>query len=224
MRTWAKSPSLLCVRADCRARLCVLTQPPSSVEKSPNEFGNLLCCCGVCMALASFGITTILQPIQTCNPRSTVPSYELQLDDSAVQLKTAVNDCCFHIAHATTTVPLDKIQDVQLQETWYHTLFGVKQVNIQTAGMNTNADGVAKPEISAAFLRDPERVRESIALAARLHKEAMSAPGQAAMRRNAAPGMIEFFLVGTCLSPFLARHRQCNPGRAAVADHRRHAH
>lgn len=170
------------------SRFSRVNPSPHTVEKAPSEFGNLLCCYGGCMALASFGITLIFQPIQTCNPQSTVPDYALQLDESAVQLKSAYNDCCCHIAHSTTTVPLDKIQDVQLQETWIHTLFGVKKVNIQTAGMNATADGVPKPEISAAFLREPERVRESIAMAARLHKEAMSAPGQAAMRRTAAPG------------------------------------
>ncbi len=92
----------------------------------------------------------------------------------------------FHTSHhSKTTVPLEKIQDVQLEETWLHTLFGVKKVNVETAGINNTANGTASPEISAAFLKQPEQVREAIALAARLNREAMGAPGQARMHRNA---------------------------------------
>lgn len=52
----------------------------------------------------------------------------MQLQSDSVKMSAAMNDCFCHIAESHVTVPLDKIQDVQLQESWVQTMFGLKQV------------------------------------------------------------------------------------------------
>ncbi|PNW88343.1 hypothetical protein CHLRE_01g025350v5 [Chlamydomonas reinhardtii] len=101
------------------------------------------------------------------------PYHSLTLERDTLKVKWAVNDCCFHIAHNTKAVPLEKIQDVQLSEDCCLTMFSLKQVNVETAA------GAGR-EVEAAFCAEPEKVRDAIQLAARLHKAAMSAPGAVA--------------------------------------------
>ncbi|KAG2444618.1 hypothetical protein HXX76_001362 [Chlamydomonas incerta] len=61
-------------------------------------------------------------------------------------------------------------------------MFSLKQVNVETAA------GAGR-EVEAAFCAEPEKVRDAIQLAARLHKAAMSAPGAVAgMTRAGALG------------------------------------
>lgn len=101
-----------------------------------------------------------------------------------MQISTAANDCCCHIATTQKTVPLEKIQDVELQESCINTCFGLKQVNVQTAGT-----GGLVPEVAAAFLASPEQARLAIQTAVKLHKQHMTAPGQLpGMQRDLATG------------------------------------
>ncbi|KAG2449105.1 hypothetical protein HYH02_005853 [Chlamydomonas schloesseri] len=101
------------------------------------------------------------------------PYHTLTLERDTLKVKWAINDCCFHIAHNSKAVPLEKIQDVQLSEDCCLTMFSLKQVNVETAA------GAGR-EVEAAFCAEPEKVRDAIQLAARLHKAAMSAPGAVA--------------------------------------------
>jgi hypothetical protein len=63
-------------------------------------------------------------------------------------------------------------QDVELQSNCLLTCFGLKAVNIQTAGQG----GTVLPEVSAVFLAQPEKVREAVQLAVKLYRQ----PGRAA--------------------------------------------
>lgn len=56
-------------------------------------------------------------------------SAALQLDKDAVQLNSASNDCCCHIASSVKTVPLEKIQDVELSKDWVQSIFGLQMVS-----------------------------------------------------------------------------------------------
>lgn len=59
------------------------------------------------------------------------------------------------------------MQDVELQSNCCLTCFGLKAVNVQTAGQS----GTVAPEVSAAFLANPEKVREAIQLAVKLYRQ-----------------------------------------------------
>ena len=62
--------------------------------------------------------------------------YSLKLDSESIIFDSAFNDCCCHIAVSQQTIPLDKVQDVQLQSGCLQTCFGLKEVRVQTAGVN----------------------------------------------------------------------------------------
>lgn len=160
-----------------------LLEKPIVFETTEN-YKSFLCCCGAVAGVLSFGIAALFTPISVFCPVTTYKHFGLRLDRDSVQVSTAVNDCCCHVASTQKTVPLEKIQDVELQENCVHTCFGLKQVNVQTAG-----SGSLVPEIAAAFLASPAEARQAIQIAVKLHKQAMSAPAQmSSMQRMAAAG------------------------------------
>lgn len=59
------------------------------------------------------------------------------------------------------------LQDVELKTNCLLSCFGLKAVNVQTAGQG----GTPFPEISALFLKDPEKVREALQLAVKLYRQ-----------------------------------------------------
>lgn len=129
----------------------------------------------------------------TATPASfcVVPSNSAAAADAVARLPHRLlhsNDCCFHIATTQKTIPLDKVQDVQLNTNCCLSCFHLKSVDVQTAGQ-----GSAMAEVTAAFCKNPEQAREAIRLAVKRAKEAgpagaalMAAPGQQAM--SAAAG------------------------------------
>lgn len=126
-------------------------------------------------------------PLSLFRPRKVIQHYSLQLDQDNLTFNSAWNDCCTHISRGQKTVPLDKIQDVQLQEGCCQTLFGLKTIEVQTAGMN-GPNGA--PEITATFLAHPEEARQAIQLAMKLTRARLAvAPGHmAAMQRSPGAG------------------------------------
>lgn len=52
----------------------------------------------------------------------------MQLGSDSLKYSTATNDCCCHIAYEQKTVPLDKIQDVELQTDCLLSCFDLKKV------------------------------------------------------------------------------------------------
>ena len=44
-----------------------------------------------------------------------INTYFIQLNKDVVKFSDAGNDCCMHIASTQRTVPLEKIQDVELK-------------------------------------------------------------------------------------------------------------
>jgi membrane protein YdbS with pleckstrin-like domain len=112
------------------------------------------------------------------HPSPAAVPYLPQLDRDVVRFNSARNDLCCHIATTSKAVPLDKIQDVEVNKNAILTCFGLKSVNIQTAGQGAGP----MPEVSAQFLQNPEQVRDAIQLAAKLAKQhaAGGAPQQAA--------------------------------------------
>lgn len=151
-------------------------------EQTPS-FRNYLCCLGAAMCACTYGFSICFVPIATFAGGSLSDRYSLRLDKDNLRANKAYNDCCCHIATTSATVPLDKIQDVQLKETCCLTCFKLKQIDVQTAGQ---AGPEGRPEISVAFLKQPEQVREAIQLAVKLSKQnALQAPLQAmAMGRS----------------------------------------
>lgn len=163
--------------------LSVLADKPIVFAKT-RKFNQLQLCCGWTNCLASMGMTLLCNPIATCAPSVMFPEYQLTLDAHSVKYSNAYNDCCCHVATSQKVVPLEKIQDVELQEAWYQTCFGLKQVNVQTAGQ-----GGMGAEVEAAFLTAPEAARDAIQRAAKLHRAAATAarapwPWRAQRRRG----------------------------------------
>ncbi|KAG1656640.1 hypothetical protein FOA52_008864 [Chlamydomonas sp. UWO 241] len=132
-----------------------------------------------CMVVSTCGMSGFC-PISLFCPSKVTSQMALRLKDDSIVLEGAVNDCCFHVAKSKKTVPLGKVQDVQLQEGCLETIFGLKRLMVETAGMN-GPNG--EPEIVATFVANPDLAAEALRHAVKLwRKGARSAPGQ-------APGM-----------------------------------
>ena len=101
----------------------------------------------------------VITPYQLICPSVVATHFDIQLDDHAIQLSEARNDCFCHIAKNRKLIPLDKIQDIQVGQDCCQSCFGVKVVSILTGGSGTE---------DAAFLDSPDEVRAGISLAARL--------------------------------------------------------
>jgi hypothetical protein len=86
------------------------------------------------------------------------------------------------------TLCLPPLQDVELQSNCCLTCFGLQAVNVQTAGQG----GAVAPEVSAPFLRNPEKVREAIRLAVKLHRQqgGQGSGGYGAFRPESAYGEV----------------------------------
>lgn len=158
-------------------------EKPIKFERNQG-FTSYQCCLGGCMCLSSWGITAFFCPIATFCPGTLYKHFGLELHKDSVKLDTATNDCCCHVAVSQKTVPMEKIQDVELQENWMQTMFGLKQLNVQTAGQ-----GGIGAEIMAAFLDNPEESRDAIQLGVRLYRARMDAqrmapPQQATVQRQ----------------------------------------
>jgi uncharacterized membrane protein YdbT with pleckstrin-like domain len=82
----------------------------------------------------SFCLSQIIFFAGTICPCIIFKQFSLRLDSDSLQLSSAANDCCCHVAESTKSVPLEKITDVELQESCLHTCFGLKSINVQTAG------------------------------------------------------------------------------------------
>lgn len=84
-------------------------EKPILLEKE-SGYRNFQCCLGALQCLGSWGISALLCPIGTCAPYTMFPQFSLRLDKDSVQLSSAVNDCCCHVAATQKTVPLEKVQ------------------------------------------------------------------------------------------------------------------
>lgn len=137
---------------------------PLVFEKNPS-FVNFLASVGIGKCLVSSLATAFACPIGTFCPSRLYDHFELELHKDSVKFKYAENDCCFHIADSQRTVPLEKVQDVSLNENWVLTCCGLKQLKIETAGQGTIGS-----EVSAAFLKNPEQARDCVQLAVKLRQ------------------------------------------------------
>ena len=107
------------------------------------------------MGCSSFGLSALFCPVGTFCPATMYKHYGLKLTKDSVQANTAQNDFCCHVATSLKTVPLDKIQDVELTTNCIHTCFGLQQLNVQTAGQS----GAVGAEVMAPYLDNPAQVR-----------------------------------------------------------------
>ncbi|WIA22547.1 hypothetical protein OEZ86_009535 [Tetradesmus obliquus] len=163
----AASPSAQSLQRFLETEDLFLLEKPLIFEKK-NSFKYLQCCYGSLLCLATSGLSAFWLPIGTFCPCITFKHFSLRLDADSVELKSAANDCCCHVAESTKSVPLEKITDVELQESCLHTCFGLKSINVQTAG-----SGMPTAEVSAGFLQAPDQARQAISLAAKLHRQRM---------------------------------------------------
>lgn len=154
-----------------------------STDRRVNGYNQCINCI---VGWSSLGVTCVTNPIGVFCPGVLLPYFGLKLDNNSIQVHSATNDFCCHIAKTVKTLPLEKVQDVELTQNCLHTCFGVQQINVQTAGTSEGA------ELSAAFLADPGRVREALQLAVRLTRQnatAAPAAGAMAMSRRAGGGL-----------------------------------
>jgi hypothetical protein len=89
-------------------------EKPVAFEKD-GAFNTYACVLAQVGNLSAACVPALLCPIGTCAPCVMFKHYSLEVDHDAVSFSTAANDCCCHIAKTQKTVPLQVIQDVQLQ-------------------------------------------------------------------------------------------------------------
>lgn len=151
-------------------------EKPLLFENNESHFKKLQCCQAALLTAGTFCLSVPFVPMASCCPYSYADQFSLRLERDSVTFQSANNDCCCHVAKTLKTLPMDKIQDVELQSNCLLTCFGLKAVNIQTAGQGGTStawtgSGPMGPEVSAAFLRSPEKVREAIRLAVKLYRQ-----------------------------------------------------
>ena len=195
-----------------------LLETPIVFKRRDMEFANYLCCL-TCPAWFSV-IPVFITPYQLACTSVVAKHFDLQLDNHAVQLFEARNDCFCHIAKTRKLIPLDKIQDIQVGQDCIQTCYGVKALSILTggAGMET-----------AAFLDVPDEVRTGISLAARLVQTkaatAANSMGQGALRGRIAAldglvgrGALTRDELAAIRVPLLAEERDLSPVLVEAAD------
>ena len=138
-----------------------LLSRPLSFSKRESEYANWLFCQSLVLSVPNAGIPCLICPIGMCCTSKLVPHVDMQLDDHAVRVNEASNDFCCHIKTEKKTVPLDKVQDVQVEQGCAESCCGVKILSILTGGEGNQ---------TAAFLDAPDEVRSAIMLAVRLAK------------------------------------------------------
>lgn len=84
-------------------------EKPILLEKE-GRYTRFQCCLGALQCVGTWGVSALFCPIGTCAPWTTFPHFSLRLDKDSVQLSSAVNDCCCHVASTQKTVPLEKVQ------------------------------------------------------------------------------------------------------------------
>ena len=94
--------------------LSELGDKPIAFEKD-GAYNTYACVCAQIGNLSAGCVPALFCPIGTCAPCVMFKHFSLEVDQDAVTFATAGNDCCFHIAKVQKTVPLQVIQDVQLQ-------------------------------------------------------------------------------------------------------------
>ncbi|PRW57538.1 flagellar associated [Chlorella sorokiniana] len=92
------------------------------------------CCSGIYMAVMSLGIGVVTKPVQALCGSSLAPHFGLALDRDSLTIHEARNDCLCHVQTLARTVPLAKVQDVDLTASWVQSMFGLQQLEVQTAG------------------------------------------------------------------------------------------
>ncbi|KAJ3323051.1 hypothetical protein HDV06_002497 [Boothiomyces sp. JEL0866] len=112
-----------------------------------------LCCQYSCIScLSCIGILCL-----PCSPwfsKWTMNSQDCTIDDNRIHFKTG------WFNKEDKLIPLDRIQDVNIIQGYVHRLFGVSQLDIQTAGNSGQAQNGAEARLIAPL--DPEQVRKEI--------------------------------------------------------------
>ncbi|GAB9464433.1 hypothetical protein Gpo141_00001864 [Globisporangium polare] len=118
------------------------------------ETGYDYACCltGTVSAIATAGLALLCYPCVTKLVRKEVDSQKCTITENRVVLETG------WLNKSTRYIPLDCIQDVNVQENYVQRHFGVKGVEIQTAGV-----GIGRlPEAYLLAPKDASAVREAI--------------------------------------------------------------
>lgn len=76
----------------------------------------------------SLGIGVVTKPVQALCGSSLAPHFGLALDRDGLTIHEARNDCFCHVQTLARTVPLAKVQDVDLTASWNQSMFGLQQV------------------------------------------------------------------------------------------------
>lgn len=164
-----------------------LLEKPLVFERHPNYTG-FLCCTACTACVFSCGLSCLITPLSLFCPEKTSAGARLQINSDSIELSNTVNDCCCHIASVQKSVPLANVQDVALSTNCCLSCFSLENIDVQTAG----ASGPTGAEISAAFLKDPEEVRNVIRLAAKLKRDGRtSAPSSSAMAMTRTTGLAD---------------------------------
>lgn len=124
------------------------------VEFDQSKGTTYFCCWGFgCWPLLTLFVGCICLPCLPCWARKEMESQECTIDEKRIRLKTG------WITKQDKTIPLDRVQDITIEEGLLQRICGVTSLHIQTAG-SSNADGAAEGILYAP--KDAKAVRDAV--------------------------------------------------------------
>ncbi|KAH3759101.1 hypothetical protein Pelo_9109 [Pelomyxa schiedti] len=134
-----------------------------SVFPTSPKYKTALYCWGISTCLATFG----LYPGVAFRANDIVEGTKASLTADTLVYSSAIPDCCCHLYRKEVVIPLESITNVNVNTNCGYDCFGLKSVEVHTAGGLTikdqNTGQVKKiPTAKIDYLRDPEAFRKTV--------------------------------------------------------------
>ncbi|KAH3746071.1 hypothetical protein Pelo_12555 [Pelomyxa schiedti] len=137
-------------------KLLVVPADGAMTYETADNFENVTLCSGVTCCILSMGIF----PGMLFRYKDIATQTKVTLTPESVEYHTVFPDCCCHLATKHTTIPLENITDVSMNQNCCLSCCHLKSVEIQTAG-----SPIAEAVIT--HLKYPENFRDDVVNARR---------------------------------------------------------
>merc|ERR1712054_713829 len=123
------------------------------------------CAAVSCLLCTTVGGIPFIPCVACCYPaiKKSVASQRLTLGEHSLFYSSNTYCCCGPCSVNCNTseqqVPLDKLQDLRLQQNWCARLCGIWQMSMETAGQAGNQAG---PELAFVGLNDPRQFKQEV--------------------------------------------------------------
>lgn len=115
--------------------------------------GENFMCCGLCFDFCCSCIGILCVPCTPCFAAKIWQGQSCKVDRARINYKSG------WLNKNDKTIPLDRIQDININQTWVMRCFGISNVNLETAGSG-NPDGA--PEAVLIAVKDPLSLRNEL--------------------------------------------------------------